>query len=68
MHKRFGEEIDIKYFPNAHVAECSLIREMKVEVGTKKDWEKLAVSIIEGIRRVLLAGFFGWCVVMSSAA
>ena len=31
VFKRFGEEIQIEYFPNSHVDECSLMREMKVE-------------------------------------
>src|SRR5664280_514712 len=48
VHKRFGEEIEIKYYPNASVAECSLIREMKVEVGTREDWEKLCVFHYRG--------------------
>lgn len=41
--KRFGEEIDIKYYPNTPAAECSLLKEMKVEDGTLEDWRKLAV-------------------------
>jgi ABC-type lipoprotein export system ATPase subunit/GNAT superfamily N-acetyltransferase len=43
VHKRFGEEIDIKYFPNRPVAECSLLGEMKVEGGSLDDWRKLSV-------------------------
>ncbi|MGD0405115.1 MAG: ABC transporter ATP-binding protein [Candidatus Bathyarchaeia archaeon] len=43
VHKRFGEEIDIKYFPNRPAAECSLLGEMKVEGGTLDDWRKLSV-------------------------
>jgi ABC-type ATPase with predicted acetyltransferase domain len=46
--KRFGEEIEIKYYPNASVAECSLVREMKVEVGTREDWQKLCVFHYRG--------------------
>lgn len=42
VHKRFGEEIQINYYPNAPVAECSLIREMRVEEGNKHDWERLS--------------------------
>jgi ABC-type ATPase with predicted acetyltransferase domain len=48
VHKRFGEEIEIKYYPNASVAECSLVREMKVEVGTREDWQKLCVFHYRG--------------------
>src|SRR5512139_597009 len=39
VNKRFGEEIQIEYFPNSHVDECSLIRLMKVEEGNRQDWE-----------------------------
>jgi GNAT superfamily N-acetyltransferase len=42
VHKRFGEEIQIDYYPNTPAAECSLIREMTIEQGTKQDWEKLS--------------------------
>ncbi|MGD6807925.1 MAG: ATP-binding cassette domain-containing protein [Candidatus Bathyarchaeia archaeon] len=42
VRKRFGEEIKIDYYPNAPAAECSLIREMRVEEGSRKDWEKLS--------------------------
>ena len=41
VFKRFGKEIQIEYFPNSHVDECSLIREMKAEEGNREDWEKL---------------------------
>jgi ABC-type transport system involved in cytochrome c biogenesis ATPase subunit len=40
--KRFGEEIQTSYFPNEPAAECSLIREMKVEEGNTDDWQKLS--------------------------
>ena len=43
VHKRFGEEIDIKYYPNRPAAECSLLREMRVEGGGLVDWRKLSV-------------------------
>ncbi len=42
VHKRFGEEIDIKYYPNAPAAECSLLREMTVEPGILADWRRLS--------------------------
>lgn len=42
VRKRFGEEIDIKYSPKAAAAECSLLREMRVEEGTIEDWRKLS--------------------------
>lgn len=41
VHKRFGKEIAIKYYPNKPAAECSLIREMRVEPGTLEHWHKL---------------------------
>jgi len=42
VRKRFGEEIQISYFLNEPAAECSLNREMKIEEGTKEDWQKLS--------------------------
>jgi ABC-type transport system involved in cytochrome c biogenesis ATPase subunit len=42
VHKRFGEEIKINYYPNEPASECSLIREMKIEEGTRDDWKKLS--------------------------
>jgi len=42
VRKRFGEEIKIDYYPNEPAAECSLMREMRVEEGTKADWQKLS--------------------------
>ena len=42
VHKRFGEEIQINYYPNHPATECSLIKEMKIEEGTNEDWKKLS--------------------------
>ena len=42
VRKRFGEEIQISYYPNEGSKECSLVREMKAEQGTINDWRKLS--------------------------
>ncbi len=42
VHKRFGEEIQINYYPNEPASECSFIQEMRVEEGNKQDWQKLS--------------------------
>jgi GNAT superfamily N-acetyltransferase len=42
IHKRFGKEITVSYYPNKPAKECSLIREMCIEEGTTEDWRKLA--------------------------
>jgi ABC-type transport system involved in cytochrome c biogenesis ATPase subunit len=42
VHKRFGEEIQINYYPNEPASECSLVREMRIEEGNKQDWVKLS--------------------------
>jgi ABC-type ATPase with predicted acetyltransferase domain len=42
VRKRFGEEIQINYYPNEPATECSLICEMRVEEGTREDWQKLS--------------------------
>jgi ABC-type ATPase with predicted acetyltransferase domain len=38
MHKRFGEEIQINYYPNESAVEC-VIREMRIEEGNRQDWK-----------------------------
>ncbi len=48
VYKRFGEEIQISYYPNEPIDECSLVREMRVELGTRKDWEKLSTFHYRG--------------------
>ncbi len=48
VHKRFGEEIKISYYPNEPATECSLIREMKIEQGTRQDWKKLSAFHYRG--------------------
>jgi hypothetical protein len=43
VHKRFGEEIAIKYYPNQLTAACSLLNEMVVEHSSLDDWRRLSV-------------------------
>jgi ABC-type ATPase with predicted acetyltransferase domain len=42
IHKRFGKEIKVNYYPNKPAKECSLIKEMQITEGTTEDWRKLA--------------------------
>jgi ABC-type ATPase with predicted acetyltransferase domain len=42
IHKRFGKEISIKYYPNQLLKQCSLLKEMEVEAGTYEDWKRVA--------------------------
>jgi len=42
IHKRFGREIDVKYYPNRLRDQCSLLDEMTVEEGTYEDWKRVA--------------------------
>jgi ABC-type transport system involved in cytochrome c biogenesis ATPase subunit/GNAT superfamily N-acetyltransferase len=42
IHKRFGKEITVKYYPEEPTPECSLVQEMRVEEGSTKDWRALA--------------------------
>ena len=48
VRKRFGEEIQINYYPNDPAAQCSLIREMTIEEGTKEDWQRLSCPHYRG--------------------
>jgi ABC-type ATPase with predicted acetyltransferase domain len=42
IHKRFGKEIEVNYYPNTVNRECSLVKEMHITEGTKADYKKLA--------------------------
>jgi len=42
VHKRFGEEITVNYYPNKPVKECSLTKEMVIEGGYLSDWRRLS--------------------------
>jgi len=42
IHKRFGREITVNYYPNEFAKECSLTCEMRIEQGTTEDWRKLS--------------------------
>jgi ABC-type ATPase with predicted acetyltransferase domain len=42
IHKRFGKEIQVHYYPNTANRECSLVKQMRIEEGTKADYKKLA--------------------------
>ena len=42
IHKRFGREIEVRYFSNEVNRECTLVKDMHVEDGTKGDYGKLA--------------------------
>jgi len=42
IHKRFGKEITVNYYPNEPAKECSLVREMRTLEGATEDWRKLA--------------------------
>ena len=42
IHKRFGKEISVKYYPNKLREQCSLLEQMEVEEGSYEDWKKVA--------------------------
>jgi ABC-type lipoprotein export system ATPase subunit len=42
IYKKFGKEIDIRYYPNKPAKECTLMKEMRIVEGTTMDWRKLA--------------------------
>ena len=73
VFKRFGEEIQINYYPNETTPECSLIQEMKIEKGTIDSWRKLSSfhyrghnvsvprKIFQLVRREELCGVIVYC-------
>ena len=42
VHKRFGKEIETRYYSNSTAQECSLISEMKIEDGNRDSWLELS--------------------------
>jgi len=42
IHKRFGKEIEVQYFPNEINKECSLAKEMRIVEGSRQDYYQLA--------------------------
>lgn len=42
VHKRFGKEISVAYYPNPVPRGCSLVGEMKVVEGSTADWRELS--------------------------
>jgi len=42
IHKRFGKEISVIYYPNKQAKKCSLVKEMRVVKGSYQDWKTLA--------------------------
>jgi hypothetical protein len=74
VNKRFGEEIKIDYYPTSlEVSQCSLVKEMRLEDGTRMDWQKLSffhyrghkTSIVRKIYRLVrgqeLCGVIVYC-------
>ena len=42
IHKRFGKEMTVNYYPNEPAKECSLVKEMHVVGGSTEEWRRLA--------------------------
>ena len=42
IHKKFGKELSVKYYPGIRTQECSLVKEMRIERGVLDDWRRLA--------------------------
>jgi len=42
IHKRFGKEVKVQYYPNKLNKECSLTKQMHIRVGTIEDYRQLA--------------------------
>ena len=57
VNKRFGEEISIQYRGD-RAFQCSLIREMKVEAGSREDWKKLCSFHYRGHKTSVVRKYF----------
>jgi len=53
VHKRFGKEITVKYHTNEYTPRCTLVKEMRIEEGTREDYEKLAGFHYRDSRRLV---------------
>ena len=42
IHKRFGKEITVNYYPNELNRECSIVKEMRIVEGSYQDWKQLS--------------------------
>jgi ABC-type lipoprotein export system ATPase subunit/GNAT superfamily N-acetyltransferase len=42
IHKHFGRELGITYYPNQQPQQCTLLSEIRIEPGTRQDYQKLA--------------------------
>jgi len=42
IHKRFGKEIQVNYYPNEPLKECSLLKQIRIEEGRTADYKVLA--------------------------
>jgi len=42
VHKRFGKEIEVQYCPNESAKKCSLMKEIRIEEGTRSDYALLS--------------------------
>jgi ABC-type transport system involved in cytochrome c biogenesis ATPase subunit/GNAT superfamily N-acetyltransferase len=42
IHKRYGKEVTVKYYPKAKAAACSLVRRMRIQQGTTADYKALS--------------------------
>ncbi|MEM2971312.1 MAG: GNAT family N-acetyltransferase [Candidatus Bathyarchaeia archaeon] len=43
VHKRFGKEIIVRYYPNTPPSECTVAKEMQISEGTTADYKALSV-------------------------
>ena len=42
IHKRYGKEVTIRYYPKAKAANCTLTRQMTIQQGTTADYKALS--------------------------
>jgi ABC-type lipoprotein export system ATPase subunit len=42
IHKRYGKEVTVHYYPKAYVDRCSLTEQMSIAAGTTKDYKALS--------------------------
>lgn len=58
IHKRFGKEVTIEYYPNKTRKNCTLLDEMKVQEGTYEDWKQISTFHYRSHRIAFLQKIF----------
>ena len=52
IRKGWGREVEVEYYPNEPAPCCSLMREIRVEEGSRRDWLELSALHYRGSKKI----------------